>query len=268
MAKNVFFNNGSNKSLKEMYININGVNRKIVKGYIGIDGVNKVFWDKTLEIGHYWLIDASGTKEYESNGTLVSSNSNNITWACPVSGNYSIELHATGGNGGSGHGENDFQMVFDTPTWTAAAAGGGGGGGSGCIIKSIYLDAKEYTITIDVNQQTSFSINDTELIYVKNGSIGNNGSANSFGVPSATGGYGGSPGLCSDTATQLSSNGGTGGQDAIMGAYASASGGNGGTGGSTIGNYGNGGNGGSATQNGGSSGQSGQPGAIIIRKVA
>ena len=266
MAKNVYFGAGGNHRVKAITFRA-GSNRKVIRGWIGIGGANRLFFDDSIEIGHYWLIDADGTKEYSANGTLVKSSSTKTSWTCPSAGNYSIELHASGGRGGSGDGDNDFQMIFGNPSWTAAAAGGGGGGGSGCIVKSVYLDAKEYTIAIDVNQQTSFSINDTESIYVKDGSIGNSGTADAFGVPSATGGHGGSPGLCSNNATQLSSNGGTGGQYAIGGAYASADGGYGGTGGSTIGNYGDGGDGGSATQNGGNSGQFGRPGAIIIRKL-
>lgn len=253
MAKNVFFNNGSNKSLKEMYININGVNRKIVKGYIGIGGVNKVFWDKTLEVGHYWLIDASGTKEYKSNGTLVSSSSNNTTWNCPVSGNYSIELHAQGGTGGSGDGYSQVAMK------RAAAAGGGGGGGSGVLFSSVSLTQQTYSISISASR-TTFG-----TYYVDKGYNGGNGTA------PGSAGYGGQPGSYYPTSSgkQLAYQGNSGTyQNSVLSSWASATGGNGGSGGSTIGNYGNGGKGGDATQSSGQSGQSGQPGAIIIRKVA
>ena len=264
MAKNVYFGAGGNHRVKAITFRA-GSNRKVIRGWIGVGGANRLFFDDSLEVGHYWLIDADGTKEYSANGTLVKSSSTKTSWTCPSAGNYNIELHATGGRGGSGKGENDFTMVFDNPQWSAAAAGGGGGGGSGCIIQNISLSQKSYKISIDESNETRFYIDENISYYVRNGSSGEDGTADSFGVPTADGGQGGSVGATN--ATNIARTGTSGDQDAIMGAYASASGGDGGSGGSTIGSYGDGGAGGSASQSGGNSGQYGKPGAIIIRKL-
>lgn len=253
------------RKVSNLYLGVGDKARKVIKGYIGVNGVARQFFGEFVEAGTYWLINADGTKEYNANGTLVKSSSTKTSWTCPSAGTYSIELHATGGRGGNGEGDNDFTMVFDNPQWSAAAAGGGGGGGSGCIIQNISLSQKSYKISIDESNETRFHIDENISYYVRNGSSGENGNADSFGVPSADGGQGGSVGATN--ATNIARTGTSGDQDAIMGAYASASGGDGGSGGSTIGSYGDGGAGGSASQNGGNSGQYGKPGAIIIRKL-
>ena len=253
MAKNVYFGAGGNHRVKAITFRA-GSNRKVIRGWIGIGGSNHLFFDDSIEAGHYWLIDADGTKEYNANGTLVKSNSTKTSWTCPSAGNYSIELHARGGSGGAGEG--DSWVASDA----ASAGGGGGGGGSGVRFDNVNLSAQAYSIELGTSRTTFGSY------YVNNGGNGGDGYASNW---TGRGGSGGSTATYSpSTGVNLASYGQSGeGDGSHMSSWASASGGRGGSGGSSIGSYGDGGDGGDATQSGGDYGQSGRPGAIIIRKL-
>lgn len=265
MAKRYYVGiDGVARKIKKCYIGVNGVARKVVKGYVGVEGIAREFIE-TVEIGHYWLIDSSGTKEYMSNGTLVASSNNRTSWACPADGTYSIELHGQGGTGGTSVWM--AESGYEDMRWVEyyAAATGGGGGGSGLITSAVLSGGITYTCSI--GSTTEF--NNLSCGPGKNGGNGS-ASVSLYNPPRATPGTGGSA-----TGGRASA-----GKNGTSYAYENDSAGGipgsaGGSGGSTIGSYGNGGDSGTVPHpggvNSGSSsfqGHSGNPGAIIIRKTS
>lgn len=265
MAKKYYIGvDGVARKIKKCYIGVDGVARKVVKGYVGVENIAREFIE-TIEVGHYWLIDLDGTKEYMSNGTLVTSSINRTSWVCPTDGTYSIELHGQGGSGGSSQWVAN--SGYEGSTWVEyyAAASGGGGGGSGLITSAVLTGGLVYSCSID--STTTF-----DNLSCGPGGNGTNGSASAemYSGPRYNPGVGGraSGGLASEGAK------GTGyarTNDNPLGVQ----GAEGGSGGSTIGSYGNGGAAGKPWVSGGVNsgsysfqGYNGNPGAIIIRKTS
>lgn len=220
----------------------------------------------SVATGTYWLIDSNGINEYDSSGTVVSSSSTvPSTWTCPGSGDYTVELHATGGRGGSGY-TYVFQQSGNSTSSNnyGISSSGSGGGGSGAIFTLSLTKNSSHTISI-TSSKTNFDSN-----YVNGGSNGKDGSnySNSTGVK------GGSYGSYSSGGTLLASSGSSGKYSYSDSASSVAlTGGSGGSGGATIGNYGNGGNGSPTKASYGSGSLTyknytyGTSGAIIIRKL-
>lgn len=244
MAKKIYIGvNNVTREVKKAYVGVNNVARKIKAGYVGVNNVARPFIS-TIEVGHYWLIDANGTKEYSSNGTLLSSNTNKTTWTCLESGTYSIELHGKGGDGGTGIA--NFHMVhnitYDYGTNRMAGAGGGGGG-SGVIYSSISL-IKNDDFTITWNGGATTLSGASKTYSCNPGTNGGNGTASDpwSSYVSAHGGAGGAIATYTSGGTNLAS-AGSGGDAEWYWGNSRAAGGAGGSGGATVGSYGDGGNG-------------------------
>ena len=274
MAKNVYFGAGGNHQVKAITFRA-GSNRKVIRGWIGVGGANRLFFDDSLEVGHYWLIDASGTKEYKSDGTLVSSNNNSTTFQVDVTLQCSIEMHGPGGAGGDAMFDYSTWMSFGTTYYDSSSAGGGGGGGSGVLFENVTLAPAIYDIIIGTtsnNQATKIIQNNTDLYVCNRGMHGGSGSASYSTAYAGSGGQYAQ--FTPSTGTNLASAGRNGQSDEASATFGigaeECNGGVGGSGGSTIGNYGTGGTGARSV-----AGQRrvtrcydyGVNGAIIIRKL-
>ena len=221
-----------------------------------------MFRDKSIEVGHYWIIDSNGTKEYKADGTLVSSNSNRTSWTCPDTGSYYLELHGKGGDGAAGVGKENADYVAGMYYYTHSCASGGGGGGSGAYT-SMALNGGD-VVACQIANEVRFG-----GYQCAPGYDGYEGSANAtyWNKNNFSPGIGGGRGEGAPNMITLSTSGSDGSGDSALQSYVRTQGGSGGSGGSTIGNYGDGGMGG-----GGDSGISSNPGtvgklgAIIIKK--
>ena len=279
MAKKLYIGNGNiARNVKSIYVGVNGVARKVKKGYIGVNGIARQFYE-SLEVGHYWLIDISGTKEYTAAGLLVSSSSEKTMWVCPTSSNYTVEIHGYGGTGGTGIYKGLSKRINFTYRRGYAAACGGAGGGSGAIFTLSLSGGVSYQIIIASTVGGYSKFDDYQ---VNAGGNGGDGSV-SFSSPTHQGSY--TVGAAGSTATFTS--GGTNIAKYVASSYHygdsmistsmfyGITGPDGQSGGSTIGNYGTGGKGGDCPDSGGTIrdstyygyGENGQPGAIIIRKL-
>ena len=210
---------GKARNVKSLYVGVNGKARRVTKGYIGVGGKARLFY-AAEEIGKQWI--------FTSNGTFT----------VPVTGKYTIELHAKGGNGGSGYTDREGVTQY---------YGGGGGGGSGSRYENVRLfSGKKYNVS--VSERATMLLNDDgDVIYsVDGGENGKDASASN---------HGGSGG---NKAGNISQNGTSGG-----GGNDGASTGNGGWGGCSVEGYtdrGNGGDGGGSSSNG----ETGKSGVAII----
>lgn len=272
MAK-VIYSGVSNKArkIKSCYVGVTDKARKITKAYIGMNNVARLCYTSDIyPVGTYWLIDSSGTKCYNSSGTLISSNSNTTSWACMDTGKYSIELHAYGGRGGTGYIDLYARHGGTSSNNYGRAGSGGGGGGSGAIWYNVSLTAgTSYSVSLSTgSSNTTFNSN---AYYVACGSNGGAGG-------SATAGTGGSYGGYTSSGTRLGTSGSSGNKYSTSGrgSVSALSGGSGGSGGSTIGTYGSGGYGSDTPSYSISTSTytktyydygSGKPGAVIIRRT-
>ena len=275
MAKNVYFEASGNHRVKAISIGASG-NKKVVKGYIGVNGTNRLFFEDVYGVGYCWLIDASGTKEYNSAGTLVTQNSNSTSWTCPVDGVFSFEIHAYGGPGANGDGDYYNRNGITR----AGAAGGTGGSGSGTIIDNVNCPIN-HVLNIKLGTEFDGTYHSTNVRSADGSNLINllcnpgSGASSShvrvtmydFEVRSYPPGqvgsyfYGRTIASASVQAQTYENENGT---------TAFASGTVGGSGGATIGNYGDGGRGDDANQNGPIqySDKPGKPSAVIIRRVS
>lgn len=279
MAKKIYIGNASvARNVKSIYVGVNGVARKVKKGYIGVNGIARQFYE-SLEVGHYWLIDISGTKEYTASGVLVTSNSNKTNWSCPASGGYTVEIHGYGGTGGRGIYKGIEERINFMYYRGFCAACGGAGGGSGAIYTLTLSGGSTYPIIIASSPGGYSKFDQYQVDAGENGGDG----YVYFYSASDQGSY--NVGKAGKTAAFTS--GGTNIAKYVQESYRygdsmistesfyGIDGPEGQSGGATIGTYGTGGKGGECPSSYGTIstetkygyGEEGQPGAIIIRKL-
>lgn len=197
------------------------------------------------EIEEYkWVILPNKYTIYNEEGTTLKTENKTLNeWEPPISGDYVIQLHATGGKGGDTYAKYVSNGAsYPSTQYTVTGATGGGGGGSGAKITLTLNKGTNHTLSVS-NSKASF-----DNYYVNKGSDGGNGSINTV-----TGGKGGAYGTYAGGMTLLAEAGEDGGASTKISAlfynYYSE-GGDGGSGSALkdandTGTYGNGGSAGS-----------------------
>ena len=123
--------NGAVRDISDLKVGVNGAVRAVSEAYIGVSGAVKKVWP-LIPVGYQVILDTVGPG----------------TWTCPAFGRWLLELHGSGGAGGSFNWTN-----FKT---------GGGGGGSG----------EEYEIILNAGETISYNIGGATTSYGKSTTFG------------------------------------------------------------------------------------------------
>lgn len=153
------------------------------------------------EIEEYkWVILPNKYTIYNEEGTTLKTENKTLNeWEPPISGDYVIQLHATGGKGGDTYAKY-VSNGASYPLTQYTVTGATGGGGSGAKITLTLNKGTNHTLSVS-NSKASF-----DNYYVNKGSDGGNGSINTV-----TGGKGGAYGTYAGGMTLLAEAGEDGG---------------------------------------------------------